>query len=1033
MSIPRLLCWLTFLMVTIMPAFAKTGRTWYTDAKLAQMRSNLQKYEWAQKQQAAVIAEAERWAKYDDARLRTLVIPPQVPRGYEVHNDGCPIHGLEINKRKLYDWEIDFDRPFKIKCPVGGEEYPSNDFAAYLASGMQDKSLLTGPYADDGWGWVKEGDNRHYWFVAYYAHWSMRNFLMPAIRSLSTAAVVTQDPVQARRYAHKCALLLWQLATYYPDYEYSKQSREGKEHNPNYTGKLWNMIWEIDTPLTCAPAYDAVWPYLREDKDLQQVSGLSGDQLDEFIRQRLLREAVTCIMDGTHRIAGNYGTHQNALVTLAVALDDSQQQPTSQEMIQWVLANGKPTNYQDLGIQDALENMVYRDGMPFESIGYNYGWLSQLAHVAVPLLDAKVNFFEQRRFQRLLTWPMDILIAGKFWAPLGDSGDMFSGGNTLSPELCAIALPYVQDPRMAESLRAHPDWARDLFGKPAEELLAQFPPQTLAPQGFQSFIYPAYGMAVSQSGNDVNHTATLLHYGSWPAHTHADQLSLLLYAWDNPLLCDIGYPEQTDAFNHQRAGIWANTSSHNTVMVDQVPQERGLGKLYAYEPNGFAQVIDASTDSYPGKVDLYRRAAMQVALSPEQTYIFDVFHVRGGQQHDFFSMGPQAEFSCNPPLGEVQKEETLAGQDVPWAQYYDDPNLKDKPLGSVSYSGYRGSGFQYFFNVQRAPLHGQAIAEWRLTEPKPGQYQREWQGVALRAHLVGQDQEIIAADCKPQGYKTMPESVKYLLRRRAGDKLESTFITVYEPYKDKPFIKQVTAATVAPNDGQAVAVLVELLDGRRQYLFHSLEPGRRYTVDGKLAVDGQAACLALDAAGKPQRTMLLNGNQLTYGQFTLKGQGLRRSTVAAVDYANGTISLKDPVLGPDLRVGQTVVVAPQQWANSVTIRKVIDARRFSVGDEDLQVAGGPVQGVTANRIMTAVTCPNARPGMTVTNGWRRVLGKLAEGEHWTIDRGGKAPLQLEDFPTGQAGGLGRFRVMMLGPGDEVVVPSLALYEASAKP
>ena len=56
------------------------------------------------------------------------------------------------------------------------------------------------------------------------------------------------DPEQARRYAHKCALLLWQLAVYYPDYDYNKQSREAKEHNPRYTGKITNMIWEIWTP-----------------------------------------------------------------------------------------------------------------------------------------------------------------------------------------------------------------------------------------------------------------------------------------------------------------------------------------------------------------------------------------------------------------------------------------------------------------------------------------------------------------------------------------------------------------------------------------------------------------------------------------------------------------------------------------------------------------------------------------------------------------------------------------------------------------
>jgi hypothetical protein len=51
-----------------------------------------------------------------------------------VHNHGCPVHGTKIYEKDLYSWIIDFDRPFKVKCPIGGEEYPSNDFAAFFAN-----------------------------------------------------------------------------------------------------------------------------------------------------------------------------------------------------------------------------------------------------------------------------------------------------------------------------------------------------------------------------------------------------------------------------------------------------------------------------------------------------------------------------------------------------------------------------------------------------------------------------------------------------------------------------------------------------------------------------------------------------------------------------------------------------------------------------------------------------------------------------------------------------------------------------------
>ena len=242
-------------------------RTYYTDAKLAIMRSNLKKFDWARKQRDSILAGADDWAKYDDARLRTLVVPPQVPRCYDLHSFGCPVHGEKVYEKGFYEWVLDFSKPFKVKCPYGGEEYPSNDFAAFLASGLKDRSLLTGNYPDDGWGWNKPGDKANYWFVAYYSHWSMRNFLLPAIRNLGTAAVICDDRAKAARYAHKCALLLWQLAEYYPDYEYSKQSREGREFDSDYTGKVFNMIWEVSTPDVSAPAYDAVRPFLARRGD----------------------------------------------------------------------------------------------------------------------------------------------------------------------------------------------------------------------------------------------------------------------------------------------------------------------------------------------------------------------------------------------------------------------------------------------------------------------------------------------------------------------------------------------------------------------------------------------------------------------------------------------------------------------------------------------------------------------------------------------------------------------------------------------
>lgn len=1025
---------MTILGLTVLSAAnadPAPARHYYTDAKISTMRSNIAKYDWARKKRDEILVTADKWAAYDDERLRTLVIPPQVPRCYDLHNQGCPIHGVKAYETGLYTWKIDFDKPFKVVCPFGGEEYPSNDFAAYLASGMKDRSLLTGEYADDGWGWHKPGDNTpaNYWFVAFYTHWSMQRWLREAITSLSEAALVTDDPAAARKYAHKCAVLLWQLAEWYPDYDYAKQSREGKEHNPEYHGKLTNHIWEVGTPTCCAPAYDAVRPFLAGDTDLQKLAGKSAAEIDEGIRERLLREAVRCVVEANGRIAGNYGMHQRALLTLALVLDEKKTSPTSEEMIRFVVENPAPKVPQDMGLRDALVNMVYRDGLPMESLGYNRIWIDQIVDIADALAGCGIDFFQDSRMQKLLNWPFDVCMGGRYFPSVGDTGDMFQMGALWKrPELYAQVLRHLKDPRFAWAAAQGNASSDDLFS--AENAAAGAEAGKPLSVGAKPRLFPAYGLANLQFGMGLDAAASCLYLSSHPYHRHADQLNLLLFGHGNALLTDIGYPEQTDAFNYRRGGYFDNTISHNTVTVDAIQQRRGPCTLHAFSTRGFAQFADASAEGpYPGITSLYRRANMLVQVGPGQSYLFDVFYVRGGKQHDFTLHGTQADLVSEPALGPVQEKGTLAGTDVPYEQFYDDPELKDKPLGSVSYSGYKGSGFQFLTNVQRAPLRNGFVGEWKLTEPIKGQPERPWKGIGLRAHFLGRDEEVISCDGPVQHYDSMPKWVKCLIRRRTdpsasplgkGGQLESRFVSVFESYKDRTWIKRVWPVKIEPDDGQACAAMVELVDGARHYLFHSLTPEKTYVLDGKVTVAGQAACLVTDANGKAMRAMLMNGTVLQVGGQAMKGHGVQKTTIASVDYERGVVEIADPVLTRDLRPGTVMLVRGKGFSDSVTLQKVIDKTHFSIGDEDLRVAGGPVKEVKGKELVTPVQTPNAAVGMTLLNSRLQPIGRLVKGtkEAWVIDRA----LSESDLPKADGDSNARFYIVMAGPGDEIWIP-----------
>ena len=1025
---------LVVLVLLALPTGVRaSGRQYYTEDKLQIARTNLERFEWAQAERREVLEKAEKWARFDDEVLRRLVSPPVVPRAYQIHNFECPVHGVEVQEHGLYSWIIDFEKPYKVVCPVGGEAYPSNDFEAYLASGMKDRSLLTGDYADDGWGWhdPRDPENINYWFVAYYAHWSMMRWMMEAIENLGKAALLA-EPEAAGRYAHKCALLLWQVSEYYPDYAYERQGRESREHNPSYTGKLFNMIWETRPPHTFALAYDAVKPFLQGDATLETTAGRPADEIEQRILDRVLMEAAVCITTGNGRIRGNYGMHQQPLLTLAQVLKDVDGPVSSDQMVEFVLANPNPKVTTDMGLRDALENIVYRDGLPHESLGYNRIWVSQIADLADDLTEWGHDFFRHPRFRNLLSWPFDVTVCGKFTPPTGDTGDMFSSGSLLDPRICQLALAHFDDPRMAWVL-AHEGGARqDLFESPVEIPEAG----SVKPEiGLRSVHFPGYRMVNLQAGEEANRVALSYFYGDHRAHMHRDQLNILLYAHDNALLTDIGYPEQTDAFNHRLAGFFTNTIAHNTVVVNAKKQDRGPGRLHGLVSDGFCQFVDASCEgAYPGTVDLYRRASMLVSATPNQAYVFDAFYVSGGSQHDFSLHGNQADLVCRPELGPARDTGTLAGPDVPYEQFYDDPELKDKPLATVRYSGYTGSGYQFLTNVQEAALNGSATADWKLTEPLEGQPERPWEGIGLRAHVLGEDETLIACDGPVQKYKHLPGTVKFLIRRRRGADLASRFVTVLEPYQGDPWIRSTTALAVSPDDGRSSAVRVDLVDGSTHYLFHCLDPDQAYSIEGGLTVNAQAACLVLNRNGEPERAIMVNGRSLVFGAFELTGRGELDSRIVSIDYGSGEILLSDAVLDEELPPGIPILVAPDDFADCVTVRRVVDATRFSIGDEDLLAAGGPVLGVSPeeNSLTTSVQNPHARVGMTVLNGIGEPQGRLLKqtDDGWILDRESLGPLSDGDFPTAEGEATPRYRVVVAGPGDRVRVPSVVRYDRS---
>jgi hypothetical protein len=1019
----HLLLIVSVALVTL-PAWSKTVRNFYTADRLAVMQQNIGQYQWAQKERDRIIKEADRWAAYDDERLRDLVVPPQVPRAGRVSIDECPVHGQEVLKvASMYGWKMDFDHPYKVICPVGGESYPSNDFYAYLKSGMKDRSLLTGEYVDDGWGYKQKPDDKFArWFVGYYALWLTRNYLHPALANLSQAYLITGDA----KYAHKCALLLWQLATYYPDYNYETQSNYGKEVDPSYKGRLLYHTWETWTVQEAAKAYDAVFPALAGDAELQKLAGLDSGGLVAHIEDRMLRTMADDIISGSHRIQGNWGMHQQAALLVALALDTKEGKPTSQQIVDWVLDNRAPSElYTDTGFHDMLVNLLHRDGIAFESPSYNCGWLVDLAAIADLLTANGVDLWQEPRFRSVYSAPLAMLANGQHTTPLGDSNNMFSGGLGTSAPYQEQAWAHTRRPELAKMMvqcGGTTQFSRDLF-RPylGDEIIKQ---AATVPEevGVTSSLLPGLGFLTLQSGKPGSRFALSLYYGYTVGHTHFDLLNLDLYAYGWPMTPDLGYPETADTYDPRRFGFLAHTVVHNTCMVDATRSELGRGQLVAFHPGTFAQMAEVTdVAAYPGKVQDYRRTVFLVEADAEHAYTVDIFRVAGGKQHDWLVHGTEAEFSSSLPLSAPRTEGTLAGPDVPYGIFYDDEKMKDGKYGHYYYN-YKGSAFQWLQNVQQASQQAGAFpapwVQW-VVNRDPKLFPKEAvRGATLRSHLVPQEETVFACDGTPQRRPQFPDKLKWVVRRRTGEDLRSTFVTVHETFVGEPYLTSVKRLSVQPDDG-AAAVEVQIGD-RRHVIFSATDMTREYVVDGKLRVQGRGAVLALDAAGQVTAARLFDGTRLTMGQTKLTGVGLRAAKIAGVDYAKGVVTLDQPCLKPQDE-GRWVPVRSATHEASVRIEQVLSPTHFSCAGQDLRTGRGMILGAEGNTIKTNAPLYFCEPGMTVVDETGKPLARVKLARGLSVECEQPLPATL---PDADKDGVGRFVIMAIGAGDGVEVGSV---------
>ncbi len=769
----------------------KDMRVLLNDAEIAVARENVARYKTAQTLATGIINSADIWMAWEDTALRKMVPTADVPRAFNVGTAGCPQCGAEIYaKGGTYPWILDPETPFKVKCPLDGSVYPDNDFAAYYDTEMNDTALLTGDYADDGRGWVDPHGER-YWFVAYSNHWMLMNHIIPAVRSLSRAYILTGD----KAYARKAVVLLDRFAEVYPNMDYHVQSRYGQleaARGGRYEGKIVNHIWETGVLATLAESYDYCWDAI----DDQTIAGKSSEAVRRNIEANLLDEGIREYFTG--KIRGNFGMHQKALVYAGLARQYGQQ-----DLWFDALLNKGTGIYSMTGLNYALYNLVYRDGTPYEtSPGYNFSWVVNLTTVAVALEKAGYPVFETPKVARLYDAVLDVINVNAFTPSLGDSGGIYGGLVGLDPFVFQSAWRaygdehYIHHLQRMNAVGEHSfNRFESLFSPPVDT--AEDPPPQL-----HSRLLDGYGMAILNNPDDT--VSLSLYYGYKGGHGHFDRLHFEIFANNKPMTPDTGYP---DFMNAYVPGIYSwskNTIAHNTLTVDASrQQDNHQGTVHLFADKGFARALDVDAlGTYPTTTE-YRRRMLMIDFDAESSYIVDSFDVAGGTQHDYSLHGPPGTFRALDGAWSAPAKGTLAGEEVPLGYLYDNPKMAQEDY-TGSYGGYSGSGFQHLEKVQRLES-GHAIGEWVHEKDEKAR---------IRIHLLdgaGQDTLLAEAQVSPVKHK---QRLQYMIARRQGEALESSFSAVLEPFSDSVHIDKVIPLPLVVGEGRAMSAYWRDREGR---------------------------------------------------------------------------------------------------------------------------------------------------------------------------------------------------------------------------
>jgi len=893
-------CFLTILTLTAISHFSFAQRQYggfYTQEKIQYLKNNCIKYDWAKDLKNTVINNAKSFVDKSDDELWSLVPGQNTPRCIDVTLDriakgpkvlGCLKCGLDVLKFGNYPYNPEFvDKPWKLTCPSCKSIFPSNDFGKFYASAIDergqfdaskgDKSLLfntehpdpSDPLhkygVDDGYGFIDQNGRAHR-FIGYYV-WKKWDYISKGLADLAEAYLYTGDKI----YARKAAIILDRIADVYPEMDWKPYADRGWYHSDGgrNMGKIHGSIWETQIITSFADSYDKIisgtvdnielYSFLKKQSEKYKI-GAKGTRalMLQNVDDGLLRTAYKAVL--STQIRGNQGMHQLTLATCAIALDS---QPESNLWIDWIFATDGG-NIPGLMISTFDRDGTSNEGAP----GYALIWGRLVSQIAERLEGYPaykkhniIKEFPQFNTTFLAAYRMAAL--GIAVPNMGDSGATGTVSNGADPKFITKGYVFTKDPEFAKAAyiankNSADKLGRNIFAKDPDEISKEIQnvAERLGPRKDGGYLMSGFGLALLENGSGNNGVALANNYGRTIMHAHPDLMNFDLFAFGKWLAPDHGYPEFATNIPSNRD--WTgSTVSHNLVFVNEKPQKEiwgGQTRLFK-QLKGFGVFEIDGQKAYPETKTYQRTMFLVDAESGENnSYVIDIFKVEGGMDHLYSFHGPPGELSNSGLNLTAQKAGTYAGENI------------EKGIAANGFP----QGYSFFYNVQRDQSPPPAfIIDWKTETGYRGTTADD--NLHLRMHALSKVNDVALADGDPpQNKPGNPKKLGYVLMHRKGEDLNSTFISVFEPYKQNPFIKSIKR--IDNGDESQIALLIEHTNGSIDHILYNPEYEKLMKLPNNVSMTGNIGFLRTKN-NQPTKAILVNGSTLSYGELNLKSEG----------------------------------------------------------------------------------------------------------------------------------------------------------------